>query len=437
MVLKGHVVLDHGLGQMQAEEAYLERQEMGKDFPFSSIQLKKEVRLALQESASIVCEEALLDFTSLKGTLTPAEGGKVVYTDQISRKKGALPAPFRLESRHLDVELLKTSERDYRCDTLLAEQDVEIHYLELFHLFAHKALYRKEKDSHNKTSSREFQGVITAYPEEGGAPCTLIYLGKEITAAMVDIDLLHSKLSLLHPQGTLATSLAAGSLRFRSDYLYWDHNHELLTLKGGVHLEEDSIGELKAQDELRLTLHGQELSQLTTQGPSTLTYKDSNARVHKLSTEGPIQIDRAAQRASIEALPSHPLCYEGDTFTVFANEALIDYAANATLLEPSLITLKGDVRLSTDLSKEGKQLGCADRLSYSVTTRTFILSANPGKKVLFWDDKEGMHLAAPEVHITVDPVTHQQHVKGIGSVQFSFTSEEQHKLLKLFPELKK
>jgi hypothetical protein len=41
LLLTGHVVLDHGLGKMTAEEASLERQEAGKDFPFSLIQLRK------------------------------------------------------------------------------------------------------------------------------------------------------------------------------------------------------------------------------------------------------------------------------------------------------------------------------------------------------------------------------------------------------------
>jgi hypothetical protein len=48
-----------------------------------------------------------------------------------------------------------------------------------------------------------------------------------------------------------------------------------------------------------------------------------------------------------------------------------------------------------------------------------------------------MHLSAPEVHVTYDSATKQQNVKGIGAVQFSFTPDEQNKLLQLFPQLKK
>src|ERR1700722_12401504 len=78
LVLTGHVVLDHGLGKMTAEEASLERQEAGKDFPFSLIHLRKDVLLALKSSAEISCGSALLDFAALKGELSPSENGKVI-----------------------------------------------------------------------------------------------------------------------------------------------------------------------------------------------------------------------------------------------------------------------------------------------------------------------------------------------------------------------
>src|SRR5271170_6814134 len=75
LLLTGHVLLDHGLGKMEAEEASLQRQEAGKDFPFSLIQLRKEVVLSLKNSAQITCGSADLDFTALKGILLPSENG--------------------------------------------------------------------------------------------------------------------------------------------------------------------------------------------------------------------------------------------------------------------------------------------------------------------------------------------------------------------------
>jgi hypothetical protein len=85
LILKGQVLLDHGLGKMQAEEAILQKQEVGKDFPFSLIHLEKEVVLKLSQNGELKCEKADLDFGSLKGMLTSSR--RVTYTDVLKRKK--------------------------------------------------------------------------------------------------------------------------------------------------------------------------------------------------------------------------------------------------------------------------------------------------------------------------------------------------------------
>jgi hypothetical protein len=332
----------------------------------------------------------------------------------------------------------------------LAKEGVVIDYLESFRCLAHEALYRKEGTKEMKNSRKEFQGIITAYPKDELSPCQLKHEQDEIFADMIDLDLLHSKISLLHPRGTLMTTLAAPSspMRFKSEYLYWDQNKHCLTLKGNIALEDPSLGHLETQEELLIhhaLIKGKStFKSLTTQGLSTLIYTDPLQQIHKLVSYGPIHLDREKLKATIESpkvegvVPEgEQISYQEDTFLVFADSAAIDYSLVDGHLEPSIITLQGHVRLSSCDPQKPPRYSCADRLSYSVTTRTFILSANPGKKVLFWDESQGAHLSAPEVHITHDPVTHEQHIKGIGAVQFGFTTEEQHTLQHLFPQLKK
>ena len=120
----------------------------------------------------------------------------------------------------------------------------------------------------------------------------------------------------------------------------------------------------------------------------------------------------------------------------YADHAALEYSVEGDVMQPSLLTLKGNIRLFSHDPLKPPRFGSADRLTYSLTTRTLILSANPGKKVLFWDETQGMHLSAPEVHIVYDSEKKEQSVKGIGAVQFSFTPEEQNRLLALFPQLK-
>lgn len=454
LLLTGHVSLNHGLGKMTAEEASLQRQEAGKDFPFSLIQLRKDVILSLKNSAQISCGSADLDFAALKGSLLSPENGKVVYTDQIKKKRSSDTSLLQLSGKFIDLNFSKQSDdtkTDYEIDNILAKEEVVIDYADNFQLHAHHALYRKELSPDNKTSKKEFQGVVTAYPQDDQSQCRLSHLGDEIFSDMVDIDLINSKISLLRPKGTLATATLphaqSGEIHFQSDYLYWDQAKSVLTLKGNISIQEASLGTLDAQDELQIvqtTAGGKYLlKSMQTQGPSVLVYKDTHKNTHKLVSHGSIHLDRDKLKATIESPKKEgktaldkQIYYEESEIAFYADNASIEYSVVDDSIEPSLLNLKGNIRLFSHDPLKPPRFGSADRLTYSLTTRTLILSADPGKKVLFWDETQGMRLSAPEVHIVYDAETKQQSVKGIGAVQFSFTPEEQSKLQQLFPQLK-
>ena len=455
LVLTGRVVLDHGLGKMTAEEASLQRQESNKDFPFSSIQLRKDVLLALKNSAQISCGSADLDFHSLKGTLLPSENGKVIYTDQIKKKKGGDSIALNLSGQLIELNFSKQShdgeKTEYGVQNILAKEDVVINYADSFYLTAHQALYCKELSEDNTTSKKELQGVITAYPKDELSKCHLFHLGDEILADMIDLDLINSKISLLHPKGTLAAAilphLQTAEMHFQADHLYWDQNKNILTLKGNIAIDEASLGILNAHEELQIfqtVIKGKHvLKGIHVQGPSTLVYKDAHNHSHKLVSHGSMNLDRDKLRAKIESpekegivSSEHQLYYEEEELAIFADHASLEYLVVNNVMQPESLTLKGNIRLFSHYQTQPLKCGAADRLTYSLTTRTLILSANPGKKVLFWDEAQGVHLSAPEVHITYDSATKEQNVKGIGAVQFTFTSEEQSKLQQLFPQFK-
>jgi lipopolysaccharide export system protein LptA len=456
LVLTGHVVLDHGLGKMSAEEALLERQEAGKDFPFSLIQLRKDVLLALKNSAQISCASAELDFAALTGILHSSEDSKVVYTDQVKRKRGGETSPLKLIGQLVQLSFLKQAHEgkktEYEIDNILVKEDVVIDYASDFQLYADHALYRKELPHDHKSSKKEFQGIITAYPKDDESQCRMTHQGDEIYADMVDLDLIHSKLSLLHAKGTLATAivpqLQKGELRFQSDHLYWDQIKNTMILKGQITIDENALGTLNAEDELQITqtaVNGKYLlKSITAQGPSTLIYKDEHNVAHRLISSGSIDFNREKLRATVDSLgkdgvvsQDKQLYYEEGEFAVFADTASLEYSVSNDTLQPSSLTLSGNIRLFSHDPQKPMRCGLADRLTYSLTTKTLILSASPRKKVLFWDESQGMRLSAPEVHITYDAENQQQQIKGVGAVQFAFTPDEQSKLQQLLPQLKK
>ncbi len=457
LVLTGHVVLDHGLGKMMAEEANLQKQDnTAKDFPFSQIQLRKDVILALKSNAELRCADAQLDFIALKGTLFAEKEDKVSYTDTLKAKKNQQPLPLQLLSRELELNFSKQEKEgkkaDYEVESVLARTDVEIHYAESFHITADKALYRKQLPSAEKTGSKEFQGLITAYPKDDKTRCRLTHESDIIDADSADIDLLNEKLSLLHPNGLLASSLIPhiqqGQLVFQCDHLTWDNLKHLLTLKGNVLIHDEGMETIETEDYLEIEqpiIKGKRvLKAIRAHGPTTLYYKDpQHEGIHKIFCHGTAILDREKLQATLDSPKTdgkvsrhQQIYYEDKELSIYANEATCEYSITDNQIQPVALSLKGGVRLSSLDIQKPPRCGVADRLHYSLTTHTLILSANPGKKVLFWDEAQGARFSANEVHITQDPQTKQQSVKGVGNVQFSFSAEENALLQQLFPQLK-
>lgn len=434
LVLKGQVVLDHGLGKMEAEEAILQRQEMGKDFPFSLIHLQKDVLLLLKNSSSLKCETADLDFVTLKGTLLSND--KVVYTDTLKKKKGA-HALFRLLSKAVDLQFSKKGEVSQKTafdiDTIFAKEGVQIEYAESFTIFADHGIYRRGEIDFKKT---EFQNNVSLYPKDNATFCRLSHGEDSVDARSIDLDLVHSRIVLANPKGVIHSLLIPEipnqELCFSANTLFWDHLKNTIILKGNIALNEPSLGTLSSEDELQLVQKGKQLMSIKTKGKTTLKYLNA----HHLTCFGVMNIDRE----KLQATGNSPLVdgivpegkqifYQEGEIGAFSDRAQIEYSAHENSFQPVSISLKGDVKIS---SHDANHLGIADRLTYSPTTRTFILSANPGKKVVFINKEENLKMSAQEVHVTQDPSTKKQTVKGIGNVQLTLTVEEEALMQKLF-----
>lgn len=425
LILKGQVLLDHGLGKMQAEEAILQKQEAGKDFPFSLIHLEKEVVLKLNQNGELKCEKADLDFGALKGFLTSSR--RVSYVDSLKRKKGKSPS-FQLISSALDLQFLKRSDQpkiSYDVQDVLAHDNVELTYDEGFTLFTDAILYKKEPlDNH------EFQSHLSS---QGKQKCKLVHQADTIEADSFDLDLLRSELEMVNPQGVLP-SLSKGELRFTAETLVWNHDLHTLILKGNPHVQEPNFGNLVSDQEIYLFQKDKNLVGFKSLGKTSLTYLNN----HHLISHGVLNFDRERKVGAVEspmingAVPEDlQLSYKEGEMSVLADKANIEYTEENGNFQPISVSLKGHIKISSSGEKPSRY-GLADRLTYSPTTRTFILGADPGKKVLFVNDEENLRISAQEVHITQDPTTKKQTVKGLGNVQLALSTEEQASLNKYF-----
>lgn len=120
LILTGQVALDHGLGKIRAEEAILQKQESGKEFPFSTIALKNAIQIELRDHARLRCGRADLDFTALRGKLFAAGKEKVMYTDRL-KQGGNQVNSLCLMSDVIDLAFEKVPHSDQRSDFLVHE----------------------------------------------------------------------------------------------------------------------------------------------------------------------------------------------------------------------------------------------------------------------------------------------------------------------------
>ncbi len=442
LVLSGQVVLDHGLGTMQAEQAILEKQEgAGKEFPFSSILLKNNVQLLLPEEASLQCESATLDFTTLIGKLSSSQERKVVYSDVLKRKSGK---PIALSISSLESELFfekhehSGQRSDFAIKTAQASGDVVVDYGTLFTLKAGKAIYQKTSSQSELT-----QGTLQAFPSEEFRFCRIEHGHDAIDAEAIEVDLAHTAIVFKNAHGKLTTAvipkLQQGEIHFHSDQILWDQPQNSFHLRGNVSIDESALGSLSTDNELVIIQGKTGVSSMYSLGSTLLQFQETqSASRHQLMCHGKMLIDHEKMQAVFESplidgqIPSDSqLYYEEGKISIYADRAHIDYAAEGAKLRPSTIVLKGNVRVRSIDAERPTRFGISDWVTYSPTTRTFILGAHPGSRVLFFDEKDNLRISAQEIHLTQDG-SGPETVKGVGNVQFSFSAEEETFLKSIF-----
>lgn len=440
LILSGHVVIDHILGKMQARKAFLKRQEK-THFPFNRIELDQEVLILLKDHGRITADRADFDLQKNQGILSSNQEQTVIYQDMIYDKREKL-IPFTIEGRSLELKLLSKEKKnsEYLIDSICAEQNVAISYANTFFLTAAKATYN------HLDPINQWKGHISAYGQDANTSCCLTHEQDIVYAKQIDINLIDSYLQLFYAKGILQSFLSPktkkSSLYFSTDSLYWNDLEKKLLFKGSTQIEEQDLGIIHTQDELIIKncmVNNKMIFQtLDAKGYTIMIYKDLKRRNHRIESSGRLHIDQNKLQARIESLQDqkghiqNQLYYETEDLNAFSDSAQLDYVNINQHIKLSSIVLKEHVRL---FSKDpNKQLAIADKMSYSLDTHSIILSAYPGKKVLFWDALQELRISASEVHITTDYLTQEKVIQGIGKVQFAFSKEEQTQFNQHFPQ---
>ncbi len=431
LILEGNVELQHGLGNMSAEHASLQKKEFENDFPFSRIEMKENVILSFKNASELLCDVAELDFTILKGILSSYEGKKVSYKDFFLGET----TPTRLMGKRFDIQMMKEELAfGYKICSALIQQAVQIEYGNDFILQSDEAVYQK-----TNPQEKTLCGTIKAYPISAESYCNLLYQGETIQAKYIHIDANNSLIQIDEPKGFLQSQLfgkqQTSPLFLKCKKLLWNHEKDTLLLQEKVELKERTLGTLYAEKELLLQLgtfsEKKSIQWIQIEGFSHITNRDESSDwQHELLCFGKLQVDGENHQIFFTSPEERAkrLCYKDPEVVLHAKKGHIEYAENC--YKPLSITLQGDVTIQSVKDSGSRRLGLADRLTYSPETRTVILSAHPKKRVLFQDEEQNLTMSAQEIHLVRDSETGEIQAQGIGNVQFSFSSEENNLLKK-------
>ncbi|MES2198592.1 MAG: hypothetical protein V4489_00280 [Chlamydiota bacterium] len=433
LILQGEVKLHHGLGTLFAEKASLYKQENNKDLPFSSIHLQDTVKIFCKNQAFLSCDAAKLDFVTLQGKILSLGINPVTYVDKMEG------TPFQIQSQAIDVifdELEKSSGTEYLCKGILAKENVTIQYAKDFILKADEAHYVRTSP---ETSS--LSGVVSAYPTSPNPYCQLYYQEENIETSFIEIILEKSIICLKDPKGSLPSSLFSkkqkGQLFFTCKDLNWDHLNGILVLDKEILIQESHFGSLSADHILTIEQNKAEdptfMKSIHAEGLCTLSHNDSS-----LTSQGSLHIDgikghltATSPKKEGKTLSEDQILYQNNDMRLQADTAFLEYTE--PLHELSSLTFQGNVRIRSLETAKAARYALADRLVYAPDTKTIILSAHTGKKVLFWDEEQGSTISAKEVHLTQNPLTNKTEIKGIGNMKLTLSADEQTLLKNHFP----
>jgi len=433
LVLEGEVQVEHGIGTLLSEKAFLYKDRSNVELPFSSVTLRENVRISSKSSGMLRCDNAELNLVTLTGKLTSEETKRVGYSDTIHS------VPVEVTGKTIDLSFEtrgNVSYPDYICNNITINEDVEVSYGEDFKVKSHKLNYIP-----NSEGSDFLGGILLASPASPGSHCKLVYGGEEIETSFIEIDPGKHELRLKNPKGSLPSGLfsksSEGRLFLRSQDLVWDHRKKVLILQKNVELTESAFGTLNAADSVTVEQSKSgspgRIRSIKVPGASTLRYEgsllDCYGSLHLDGVKG--RIVATSPKISGKTDPSLQVSYESEDLKLRADEAVLEYALPLPKL--SSLTFVGNIRIESPGGENPLRFAVADRLSYSPDTKTVILSAIPGKKVLFWDKEEGLVISAKEVHLTQNPLTSKTEIKGVGNMKLSLSPEEQSRLKSHFP----
>lgn len=424
---------EHSLGKISAE--HMEWLRQNDSDPLNQLKLQNQVSIQFRTGGILNCEFADIHVHDLIGHF---KGGP---QQLVSYQESTNAGPLNIVSQEMTAHFRKR-EQNYFLDQMTTDGQVSIHFQNEFNLSADQGVYQTQSDKQNPLVT-----LSSVNPEK---PCYLCNKkGDYIYANPIQINTHKKSLLFTAPTGSLCFAPETENLDFSSDLLEWDSLNQVLTLLNHVIVSQPTMGTLKTDQQMKLTLYSKEeaakskkigVKTIESTGHTDFSYSNpAKEWEHRLSCHGTVTLHHEDLTAELTS----PISPTGDVMSdrqvefhdaigkIYADKVSVLYSQSEGQLKPTAITLEGNIRIcnkdnQAENSKAYFQYALADRMEYNFDTQGVRLSALPGSRVLFFDAINKLQVSAPQLMIKRDSSNLKNIVQGKGDVRFSFIEQEQN-----------
>lgn len=453
ITLTGSVIIEHEIGNISAGNLVLTPDNDKKKNPFSSINMRDNVKISFHNGGQLSCSVAQINAQSMEGNFSGNfQQEYVIYSESRTDKFGH-SVPILMKSREMQVKI----QRDQGAkghkpmaasiSEMIANDNVTVNYNHDLLAIADQAIYRR--------NSGDDPGCILMQARERFGICQATNRnGDTIHSTRMQIDPITRQLTFDSPKGVIYTR-EEGEERNRVDFscntMTWNEQNDLLTLRGNVLINQEGFGQIVNNEEMkihRFEANGQKhLRSIEGSGETTLSYSDlKNSISHTLACYGKVFLDHEHLQTSLESprhangevLKGKQIYFQDRLGEIYADKAVISYDYINHKIAPAKITLIGHVqilnRTAADAEDKGKflQYAVADQVDYFPLKNKMYFKSEGSHRVLFFDKTNNIKVSAPALKILRNPNSKKDSIQGIGDVRFSFIEEELEELRKRF-----
>jgi len=451
--LSGHVVVEHDLGSLEANQMTLVPEKMNEKIQAKHLSLKEDVNIALKNAGKLSCHLAEIDFSNLTGKFYGGANQEfVAYTEFFADKNGE-SVPLVVKSREMIMQIAQENDEPNHStktsvSNINAEKEVTVNYNNDFMASADQASYQRVKCCDDQDQkNKHLAGLITLRANEEHGVCQITNRnGDMITSDNLCIDTNQRQLFFAYPKGALYTAQnkdVRNRIDFSSDTMTWEDKVNSLTLRENVVIHQNGLGTLVSDKDVKInqeTVDGKkQLNTILSSGKTVIRYMEQDKEIaHILTCHGQVCVDNKQLKTTMDSpsamsgkiLRENQVSFQDPMGDIFADKLIIDYINTDNNLKPVKITLEGNVhilnRCSVDAENKSDfiQYAIADSVEYTPQAKEITLKANPNSRVLFLDKVNNLQVSAPALKIRRDETTKKESIQGIGNVRFTFVKKE-------------